>query len=83
MTYVSMQKQNALEIPSPHGGGQKGHIGLTMQDNLYFACYSHHFTIPDPSPYPNVPASTMAAHHAELEATPKDHKKAYDTALAM
>ena len=71
--YASMQKieqqanQNALTIFSPYGDGQKGHLGLTMQDNLYFAWYSYHFIISnDPSPYPDVPASTMAAHQAEL-----------------
>ena len=53
-----------------------GCLGLTMQDNLYFACYGHHFIIPtNPGLYQAIPNETYASCWAELEVTHKDLKK--------
>ena len=69
--------------PVPLEGG-KGHIGLTMQDELYSACYGHHFIIPcDPWPYLDVQVGTTAVCQAELKAQHKNLEKAHDTALAI
>ena len=64
-TYDGMQiiqqqaNQNVLANLSPYGGGQKGHLGLMMQDNFYFSCYSHHFIIPaNPGPKPAISNGT-------------------------
>ena len=70
--YTSMQiiqqkaNQNVIAIPSPYRGGQKGHLGLTMQDNLYFACFGQHFVmLADPRPYPAIPNGTSAPQWVE------------------
>jgi len=57
---------NARTVPSTHGGGLHGHLGLVMPDAAYTALAGVQFQLPvHPGPAPQHATSTNTASHAE------------------
>jgi len=57
---------NARTIPSTHGGGTRGHLGLVMTDAEYVVLAGVQFQLPaHPGPTPPYAAGTNAAAHVE------------------
>jgi len=57
---------NACAVPSTHGGGLHGHLGLVMPDAAYTALARVQFQLPiHPGPAPQHATGANAATHAE------------------
>ena len=73
---------NAAVIPTPLGGGQHGHIGLVMKEQLYHTLSPTSFIIPnDPGPLPvfNPNMTYTAAHRDTIIREHKEQRRLYDT----
>ena len=80
--YIRQHAENTTTGQPKCSHGVEGHLGHTMQDELYSTYYEQCFIIfYDPGPYPYVPAGTMAMHWAKLKVQHKNVKKAHDLAL--
>ena len=73
---------NAAVIPTTLGGGQHGHIGLVMNDQLYTTLSTTAFVIPaDPGPLPvfSPNITYTAAHRDTIIREHKEQRRLYDT----
>ena len=73
---------NATVIPTTLGGGQHGHIGLVMKNQLYHILSSTAFVIPnDPDSLPvfNPIMTYTAVHQDAIIREHKEQRRLYDT----
>ena len=73
---------NAAVIPTPLGGGQHGHIGLVMKQQLYSTLSSTPFVLPeDPGPLPVFDQTLLVTEAARLTIVQehKEKRRIFDT----
>ena len=59
---------NAATLPTPHGGGDHGHIGIIMMETIYTTLITTAWNNPpDLVVYPTIPPNATADHRYQLQ----------------